>query len=285
MRPCIAPSCHRAFVVVTRSGLLDLTRSIASGLMKTAHGRSDRTRHSALQARHAASVTQHPALGTRHRTPHPAPSTRHFNRPPPPEVGRRQAAAFAGAARLLSGVVRPVLRAVCGQRGRVLRSLCQRTAGRRASDADGLQRRSDWLLSRGAGPHCGCAACPGAPGPRARDRRRRSFLRGPRSIQPYACPPRRARRRRELHAVAGRDADLFEPHWVQRTVPAERRGTLQRASGPVRAAPDLRPGAPGGRRRGAGNPGRQPGAGTVRVRAGRGPRRRSECTSIRRTRR
>ena len=83
------------------------------------------------------------------------------------------------------------------------------------------------------------------------------------------------RRHRQLHAGTGRDADLPEPHRVQRAVPSECRRALQRAGGSLRAAQDLRPGAPGGRRRSAWYARRQPRPGPVRVRGGCGPRRRS----------
>ena len=229
--------------------------------------------------------TRHPAPGTQHRTQHPAPGTRHFSRPPPPEVGRRQAAAPARAARVLSRIVRPLLRAVCRQRRRVLRSLRERTAGRRASDADRLQRRSDRVLPDGARSHGGGAACAGAPGARSRGGRRRALLRGARAIQPDASAPGRPTGRRRLHAGAGRDADLLEPHGVQRAVPPERSRALQRAGGPLRAAADLRPGAPGGRRRGAWRPGRQPASWRPFESAVGAARAATWCTSIRRTRR
>ena len=53
-----------------------------------------------------------------------------------------------------------------------------------------------------------------------------------------------------LRPRAGRDADLPEPHRLQRPLPAEPPGRLQRAGRPVRRAPHLRRRPPAGRGRG-----------------------------------
>ena len=228
--------------------------------MKTAHGRSDRTRHSALQP--GTRLRQGYGGQARHSAPHPAPhsGTQHQH---PSTSAARPLLKWAGGKRQLLPALRAFYPESFGRyfepfvgSGAVFFDLYAsgRLAGAQATLTDcNADLIGCYRVVRDR--TVGCAACAGAPGARARDRRRRSFLCGARAIQPHARPAGQARRRRRLHAGTGRDADLPEPHRVQRAVPSECRRALQRAGGPLRAAPDLRPCAPGGRRRSARRPG------------------------------
>ena len=262
---------------------LQLTRSPRSGLMKAAHGRSDRTRHSALRTH------RHSAPGTRHR--HSAPSTRHSA---PGTPAARPLLKWAGGKRQLLPALRAFYPESFGRyfepfvgSGAVFFDLYAsgRLAGARATLTDcnadliGCYRVVRDRTPRGA-------ARAGAPGARARDRRRRALLRGARAIQPHARP-------------AGRRDDVVDGYtpalaamliYLNRTgfnglFRLNAAGHFNVPGGPLRAAADLRPGAPGGRRRGAWRPRRQPEPGAVRVGAWARPAPAIWCTSIRRTRR
>ena len=175
----------------------------------------------------------------RHRTPHPAPGTRHFSRPATPEVGRRQTAAPARAAGVLPESFGRYFEPFVGS-GAVFFDLYAsgRLAGARATLTDcnadligcyGMVRDRTPEVQRALarlarGHETGAAAHFYAV--RERFNRTRARLAA-------------GSRRRRLHAGAGRDAHLLEPHGVQRAVPAECGRTLQRPGGPLCAAADL----------------------------------------------
>ena len=202
-----------------------------------------------------------PARGKRpwHPAPHSAPGTRHPARPAPssapaPQMGRRQAPALAGAAHLLSGIFGRSFEPFVGS-GAVFFDLYAsgRLAGARATLTDcnadliGCYRV---VRDRTVDVHRALARLARGHETGAADH----FYAVRERFNRVRARLARRRRRRQLHAGAGRDADLPEPHRVQRAVPSECRRALQRAGGSLRAAPDLRPCAPGGRRRGAGYP-------------------------------
>ncbi len=125
--------------------------------------------------------------------------------------------------------------------------LQQRPARRARGPAVGHQRRRDRLLPRGArraerGDR-GAADAGGQLQDRAARRTsttcatRRSTRRGA-AIQRVGDPAG------GLHAGAGGDADLPEPHRLQRAVPGQRARRVQRAGRPLRQPADLRRGQP-----------------------------------------